>query len=279
MALWKWKLLTTAAISARFFPNRYRSRAYNRLQDLKKHGLIEQRCDERGIRHHWVLTRRGYGAVRSALPDLKEDGFKSEYPEHDALVTAFHLGDWLLGSPGGVRFFSEQQLRRLELREYPDWVPRTEVHRPDGYWGFSMGGAIVPVALEVELTRKSNQEYEDVGFFYDEQERVERVLWVVPTKAAADRIQANIIKAARARAHIHDFVILGQFRERCWDALIFQGPDQHQTVIELLSRLAGHPRKSNGTQPELSPARPVLDARKSYLKSRTKPLASPPLEA
>lgn len=278
LALWKWKLLTTAAISVRFFPSRDPSRAYNRLLALKGHGLIDQRSDERGINHHWTLTKSGYASIRSSLSDLKEDGFRTENPEHDAIVTAFHLGDWLLNPPDQVRFFSEQQLRRLELREYPEWVPKTENHRTDGYWGIPNNRSVTPIAIEVELARKSNREYEDIGYFYDEQEKVHRVLWVVLTKATADRIQANIDKAARRRARIHDFVILDDFRNQCWDALIFQGPDANHTVIGLLTRLAGLPNNSSANHARISAPPPVLDARKSYVKSNTTPLVSVPSE-
>ena len=43
--LWKWKVSTTAALSARFYPHKNLRRAYNRLLVLEKADLIQTRSD------------------------------------------------------------------------------------------------------------------------------------------------------------------------------------------------------------------------------------------
>lgn len=86
-----------------------------------------------------------------------EVGYKSENKEHDFWVTAIHLGDWLYQIPIGSALCSEQQLRRLHRDHYPEWVPKSTDHRPDGWWNINCGRPNNKslIALEVELSRKS----------------------------------------------------------------------------------------------------------------------------
>lgn len=265
--LWKWKLATTAAIAAKFFPNRSPTCSYNRLVRIKKYGLIEQRCNSKGEAFYWTLTKKGFAAIQSDIPLLQEEGFKSEHLDHDALVTAFHIGEWLLGSPEGALFFSEQQLRRIDSSEYPAWVPQSEQHRPDGYWGFSSNGPVIPIALEVELNRKSSDAYEDIGDFYSEQVKIHRVLWLVKSKAVASRIQADIERRSKTRTKIHNYVRIKDFRKNCWSAPIILGPEQQKTVSTLLYDLAGNPLRKPCERAVTSQASPLLDIKKSYIKS------------
>src|SRR5579885_720950 len=83
--LWTWKLAPSAVLAARFFPEASANRAYNRLNALERARYIHGRTDEHGQSHVWMLTKKGYTAVRDKLPPLKEEGFRSESIRHDLI--------------------------------------------------------------------------------------------------------------------------------------------------------------------------------------------------
>jgi len=175
--LWNWKFATTAMIHLKFFPGRGTTASYNRLLDLKNAGFIEIRTDFSGNNPVWTLLRRGFKSIRHSLPPLREEGFRSENLSHDRLVNAAHLGEWLVRIPEGVRLFTEQQLRRFNREYYPPWVPSYRSHRPDGYWKISYHGIEKTIALEVELSRKLNCEFESSAYFYRDETQIDQVLW------------------------------------------------------------------------------------------------------
>lgn len=269
--LWKWKLVSNAALtSKRFFPVTSQARAYNRLLDLKRVGLIEVRCDDKIQNFAWTVTQKGFKAIREFLPALREEGFRSEYFEHDFLVTAFHLGDWLIELPSNVRIFTEQELRRCVFDEYPSWVPETS-HRPDGYFGFAGDDKIMPVAIEIELNRKTPTAYEGIGEFYADTTSVFRVLWLVPSVTAAKRIHSKIREYLSVRSNIHNFILVSDFRDLGWQSPIIEGPEAGKTIRQFLDEI---PRRKGVESTWNSTAQLLLQSRKSYVKSKVSSLTA-----
>ena len=270
--LWKWKLVSNAALaSKRFFPNAGQVRAYNRLLDMRHADLIEFRYDGKLQNFAWTLSKKGFSAIREYLPELREEGFKSENFEHDLLVTMFHLGDWLIEHPNNLHVFTEQELRRLAFHEYPAWVPRTDLHRPDGYFGFTDGDKVISVAVEIEFNRKAPVAYEGVGEFYSDLPDVHRVIWLVPNIDSAKRIQKKIKESVPTRNNIHNFVLINDFRKQGWQSPIAIGPDANKNVRQFLStvpRRKGVESTWNATTPLL------LNTRRSYVKSAVKATSS-----
>lgn len=265
--LWKWKLATTATLAVRFFPKLNPVIAYNRLLRLKQGGFIESRCDERGQSFYWCLTQKGFAAIEDTLPHLRERGFKSEHLRHDALVTAMHLGDWIYGAPEGAFFFSEQQLRRHDPSDFPSWVSRSQVHRADGYWGLPQEGTTSACALEVELNRKPNEEYEKVAHFYGDSAQVIRVLWVVSSQLMAHAIHNSITRTPIDRNNIHNFALLSNFQSGCWGAPIILGPEQGKTIAAFLSSYFDKPHAAIMHSSCKCMMHPLLNARKRLIKT------------
>ncbi|MBI4403530.1 MAG: hypothetical protein HY537_05185 [Deltaproteobacteria bacterium] len=229
LSLWKWKLLSTAALTEMYFEHLAPCTAYKRLWSLKRGGLIQhvpvdwKKIDRRFL---WALTRKGFNSIREFLPKLRNDAFRSETIDHDHLVSAIHIGEWLKGIPAGCALFSEQQLRCLYRDQYPDWVPNVDIHRPDGYWRTLVNGKRATVALEVELTRKSGPDYRGIGLFYSKRDKLFRVIWVVKTIATATHIQKEIRIVDSENYLIHDFILLTHFLEESWGAKIVMGRDE-----------------------------------------------------
>lgn len=121
--LWRWKVLSTAALTEKFFPERSPITAYTRLWHLQDGNYIRLIPLSDGKRFVWGLDQKGLASIKNQLPDLREIGFKSENVEHDHLVSAIHIGEWLTTTTSDDYFFSEQELRRFHLDQYPEWVP------------------------------------------------------------------------------------------------------------------------------------------------------------
>lgn len=233
--LWRWKLSTTSALAARFFPACSLARAYNRLRDLERAGYLECVCDRTGKQFVWTLGKKGFGVVRGRLPALREEGYKSEFVDHDLLVTAVHLGEFLTGAENGVEVFTEQQLRRLHFDMFPAWAPRSDVHRADGYWKIPSATSDMVLALEVELSVKSRHDYELTADFYGRQAGISRVIWVVESATSAHFIDQALNHEASADAKKkHNFVLLDQVRKAGWQTPFVFGPECGKNLRSLL---------------------------------------------
>lgn len=126
-SLWCWRFLSTAALtSKRFFPDTGQVRGYHRLLELMHRGYIEREGRMPLEVCAWKLTKKGYMAIVNSLPPLRDTGFCSRECEHDFLLSAFHIGDWLIDIPGNVWRFSRQQIAHVKLDKFPSWVPKVD---------------------------------------------------------------------------------------------------------------------------------------------------------
>ena len=265
--LWRWKVVTTRALHAKFFSGCSLVGAYHRLNRLERAGIVKSVCDERAQNFHWTLSKKGFEAIRSFLPALREEGFASEHIRHDALVSAFHIGEWLIMRPDGVQLFSEQQLRHFASESLPSWIPNPEIHRPDGYWGIPAKKNTLPVAVEVELGQKASTFYQAIGDYYSEEQSVLRVMWLVELESQARSIQKQIAKLVSQRSDIHNFVSLDQFTQHGWSAKICSGPEFGKSIRETMHLLL----EQQGSQPTVNSSstlttQHLLDARKSQAR-------------
>ncbi len=232
--LWRWKLLSTAAITEALFRDLSPITAHVRLWHLKAGHFIQFVSEPGGTESLWSLAPKGFAAIQSALPELAEVGFKSENVRHDSLVTAIHLGEWLTRFPDGVKVFTEQELRRYHPDHYPEWVPKTTDRRPDGYWRIPRNGKWITVALEVEISLKRDRFYRQVAHFYDRHPEIDRVVWVTPTRNSAAAIEKLFQVEIGPRSTIHDFISLKDFERQGWQAPILVGAEAGRPLSFLL---------------------------------------------
>lgn len=237
LSLWRWKLLSTAALTELHFPALSSYTAYCNLRIMEQKNLVHL-IPVPGKKEKysmlWALTIKGFREIQICLPDLKEAGYKSESVRHDRLVSAIHIGEWLKGIPPNCELFSEQELRRLHVDQYPTWVPKVDFHRPDGYWLTKIGEQSAVIALEVELTRKSGFAYRGTGQFYSNRKNVFRVIWVVPTMGLATHIQKEIKAVIPEGYLVHNFILLSDFTQHGWNAKFILGEEQGFPMASLL---------------------------------------------
>lgn len=258
--LWKWKVSTTAALIKRFFPTCNGKTAYNRLLALRKAGMIQVRSDDGGQKFICALNQGGYDRIKNKIANIESDGFRSEHMGHDLLVGAFQLGNWLTITPPEVDFFTEQQLRRIAPKFYPPWVPNSSTHRPDGYTRITAGGQQTTIAIEVELSHKTDADYLRIAEHYELFRTIAKVLWLVPRKSTAYTLHEKMKNATKQRANPHNFVQFQDFQERGWNCKVLVGPDTGKTLSEFYSEI----RQNSGERPpDASLAHLLLDLRKS----------------
>ncbi|NBT58099.1 hypothetical protein EBT16_04880 [bacterium] len=233
--LWKWKVFTTAGLAVKFFDGSA-NWAYNRLLKLRKAGYVDNCYLSMKHRHRvWMLNKKGFELIRSELPELQNEGFRSEAIQHDLYAAAIHLGDWLIESPKGVELITEQELRNNFHSNLPKWVPELTRHRPDGLWYLPDQNGNVVFALEVELNLKSKAEYGPVIRFYRDVEEIRRIVWLVKKRSHIDSLTERFKEIAPEKYKCHEFILLEHFVKVGWEAPIIQGLEQGRTLRNLLS--------------------------------------------
>lgn len=249
--LWRVKVASTSALFLRF-EDEFKWKpfaAYERLLLLKKKNCIETRSDRSGTFRIWTLTTKGFEAIRHLLLPLKEEGFGSESVMHDLHVLAAHYGEWITkGLAPDVLFATEQELRRIDDADLPMWAQPLQAHKPDGVWYFLETKEKMLYALEVELSRKRQNEYKTLGAFYSEETSITSVLWIVQSKGHAGSIMAAFESATSSYRNIHNFVLLDDFRKFGWASEIVFGPNAKMSIHNFLEK-ARHNQGTTTTQP------------------------------
>lgn len=235
--LWRWKYVSTKALSTVFFNGKSHLRGYSRLRELKNAGFINTEfvrkdCEDKA----WCLSTKGYKKIEEYLPELENPGFRAENPHHDFLVSCVHIGNWLLGSPDGCSLFSEQQMRRYNPDLYPDWVPECDYYRPDGYWYIEHEDEPKVITLEVELTQKTQRRYEKVADFYKLHPEVTSGIWVVPNKPSAKRLLNSLCNENPKGIHQHQFLLVKDILRSNWDSPIVLGSFQGCSLKEFIAK-------------------------------------------
>lgn len=258
--LWKWKVATTSMISTKFYGQSLGELAYRRLFKLKKGGFVTLATTRDGAHHFWVLDEEGFAVIKSSLPPLIAEGYRSENLKHDILVVAAHLGDWLTVNSPDVATWSEQELRRVDPQSYPDGINKYAVHRPDGYWLIRNGDTVRAIALEMELTQKQSDAYADIICYYLDDENAEQVVWIVKTRATMKIIQRRIKDVIHDGHNIHSFIMLDDFLLSRWQTKVVSGKDTGKKLSELLCSKPSQPLQNREGEP-------FFDTRKKPMKS------------
>ncbi len=241
MFLWKWKVATTTAIAARFFPGIKTTSVHRRLLELKGGGYVTTLTSHTGYGHVWTLTKKGFEAIRELLPELHKVGFQPESIGQDLITMTAMMGDWLPKLPDGVELYSEQLLKRVHHNQFPMWVPQSDLHFASGYWRLPKLTADHSVALQVERCERGRNYFELVADFYEGYHFVANVIWLVPFSGTTSRIEKGVeeyLKSARTK---HLFLPIEEFTKVGWQAKFRSGQYKDQTLSDFLSARAAPP--------------------------------------
>lgn len=222
--LWKWKLASNQAIAKKFFPEVQLASVSTRLRQLVEVGylaevMVEKRC------YVYGLGKKGYEYIHLHFTVETHGGYRSEYPYHDYITTAFHLGEWLTHQPAEeeAEIYSEQQLRSVPDELWPEWIPRSPFHRPDGYSLMISESKTKIYAFEAEISLKSKAGYERAMYFYKTKNEIDNVFWLVSTEGLLRSIKNIFQKYDVQDDHKHCFLLKKDFLELGWDAKFVAG--------------------------------------------------------
>ena len=218
--IWRWKIASTASVHEAMNRPASPYSTYKILDRLERNHLVECRFNMGERFYVWQLTELGFREIKQYLGELKEDGFLSENHRHDRFVQAFQFGEWTTFQFPSVTFFTEQEMRRRETFQYPEWVPQTSEHRADGYTRIEGEKRTWTFAIEVELSAKNVQKYENVLRFYRSARVVDQVLWLVESTAVRETILRAKSCIRDDSSNFHVFVDLADFEKNGWDAVI-----------------------------------------------------------
>jgi hypothetical protein len=246
--LWKWKLAPTATLHAIAGENRSSYGTYQALMRLEILKYVKSQVNARHRFQYWELTKVGFQSIRESLGELKEVGFRSENPFHDLNVLAFQFGNWAAHPGARVKHFTEQELRRLSVDDYPDWIPRLFGRRSDGYTQIeSTSGQKRVLAFEVELSAKSVSAYESILTDYRADRKIYRIFWLIGSAL----VKSQILKAKDKRQFEEDgfflFVDQAEYFQKGWNAPIFNSRSEN------LGSMADFMWGIYGERPSISP--------------------------
>lgn len=269
--LWKWKVVSTRALAQKFFPGVQAFSAYRRLLFLESDGYVGSYVVRGRFHEAWILKEKGFKYILPHLGDLQSQGFKSANYPHDFLATALHLGDWLTHQPDNSQTYSEQQLRCYPSDLWPFWIPRSTLHRPDGYSAYQSSVKRIVVAFEAEISPKAKKRYESVVTFYDNQPAIDYVFWLVDSKNTLNALKRNFEKLQIREWSKHQFILLSDFMKNGWMAPFAEGKLQGRNLSDFLN----HKTATISSQSHLSCGTlALLDSRRRPINSTACPSGS-----
>ena len=238
--IWKWKLASTASIHEAINKMQSPYGTYKILEKLERSDYICSQFDIIDRFNVWQMTSKGFLALLPRMKPLIEEGYLSENHYHDRLVQAFHLGEWCSYNFPQVELWSEQDMRRHDPADYPDWVPGSRDHRPDGYTRLKFLEKNVALAFEVELSCKRPALYEKILDYYKHARNIYRVYWLVKNQETKDVILRARACINEESSNYHLFVDLDDYLKNGWDAVVTnERSEKVKTFRENMQGLSG----------------------------------------
>ncbi len=238
--LWRWKIASTTSIHEAINKISSKYSTYKILDKLERSGFIGSYFDYEERFYVWQLTSKGFTVIRKKFDELAEEGFLSENPNHDRLVQAFHLGEWVTYHSPNIIFWTEQEMRRFDVADYPEWVPRSKEHRPDGYTRVVGANKAYTFAFEVELSTKRISKYETTMQFYKHAKQIDRVYWLVDQSYTREQILKAKACVNDESFNYHVFIELEDFKKNGWDVMITnERSEKVHTIRENMQEICG----------------------------------------
>lgn len=238
--IWRHRVVTFEALRTFFYPDLCKKKAHRRLLRLKHGEFVKSGKMDGTRRLVWCLDIRGFKyLVANFLPELKTKTYRPQSPYHDLMVAGALLGPWRLSPPSGVTIITEQELVATEQEILPYELRKKMEHRPDGLWVMGTENEKTAVALEVELSGKTSDRYEQICSFYTGNLFFKYVVWIVADKTLGRRIFYSSRKSGIPREDLHLFIEKQDFIERGWDCTILNESMNGISLANLLNTEAG----------------------------------------
>lgn len=222
--LWKYRVATFGTLKAIYFPARSPKSAYDRCRKMEAGQFVAIEKIPGQKERVFRLDRRGFQYLQAnVLPNLKTKYYKPQSHFHDLVASAALIGDWLYSPQSNVRIVSEQEIKSVDIPEISKAFPNGLSHDPDGIWIFRAGKSSRVIALEVEVSGKTDRRYEEVCAFYSSDTFFEHVFWIVKSREHGNQILECSQRHGIPREGVHLMVLLEDFKMNLWDSVIRNG--------------------------------------------------------
>lgn len=245
--IWRWKVVGVPVIAGQFSDRCSHKGVYNRVSALVREKNLKYIYMNDFNGFALTLTKKGFTRIKDDIGNLDNEGYKSEATVHDFIVSAFHYGLFKIHSSFFAEALTENELRNTSPQSYPPPIPKTKVHRPDGYLLAGVTPTSSVIAIEVEWSKKEASRYEQLAEFYSKYTNVFGV-WVAKTETIA----VNILTALNAnpvlRGKRHLVFTWKDLLENDWNANSINGGSGGKTLAGLVpsnyGKIAGKPQES-----------------------------------
>ncbi|POB14799.1 hypothetical protein [Halobacteriovorax sp. DA5] len=182
------KASRTDQIGRDAYPHLGRWALYKRLQRLEQTGLIQgQISASSNYKKVFSITRKAFKRYLSST-DVKRKELKSDAIKHDTgLVDIRHA---FLRVERVSKFIPENSLQTWPSTYFGEEITPFIECGSDGVIEVTIGDRSVFLAVEYELSLKSNVRYQDLVAKYYSKGQVPRVLYIVETQTDLDKIMS-----------------------------------------------------------------------------------------
>lgn len=233
--LWRWKISSTAIIQLMLFPQSKPRSTYNKLNRLRKAGFLNLYFLLGGELKLWGINKKAFKEIEIELPVVESKFLRSESPYHDFQTHLVHLGLFKTLSNHNLTIHTEQELRSLNKEELNPLI-RSMAHRPDGYLVFNKENV---VSIEIELSKKSDVQYQEIGTEYGSNESIKSVIWFVKSLSLARLAHTDLKRGGFVGEFKHSFVFLQDFLEKSFESIIFGGKFKGKSLKTLIESVGG----------------------------------------
>jgi len=232
--VWKHKVAGLALIALQFSDIAKPNAVYRRVSKLIATGYLKylHLPDLNGFAVS--LTRKGFKRIEDEVDCDKKANYRSNSPTHDFIVSVFIVGLEKLYSPYFSSIYSENELICSSKEWYPGGVPKTEVHRPDGYLLIGDNSTSSVIAVEVEWSRKNKTRYDLLAEFYANRDKV-CGFWIAATRSIGTNIANALAKYPKLRNR-HIIFVWEDILKDDWDAACFNGVPSELTIANFLQQ-------------------------------------------
>jgi hypothetical protein len=239
--LWRHRVATFRTLYTLFYKNIQMRTCYNRLDKLRRQGLILTRGVDGNQNRYWGLDKRGMAYLVQAKGEIfKTMGFAPQSLNHDHFVSCVLLGDWFAKLPRGVTIITEQELLSLDLTGVAPGLQNDKGRRPDGLWRFEIGPEKKFLALEVELHTKSDTDYVEIIKSYDNHYGIQKIIWVAEGPNLIRRIFNLVQTHSTLKPRDHLFLLASEVRKDLWQTKFKNSELTAMTLAEYLSGFLTH---------------------------------------
>lgn len=239
--LWRHRIATFQGLKTVLYPELSNEQAYYRLRRLRRGQYVRVEGTDGPRKRVWCLDQRGFKFLVStcSLPELKSKTYRPQRAYHDLMVSAALLGHWAVKQPNNVKLLSEQEMIASDPIDLPKELRKEREHQPDGIWIFNRDGGSKAIALEVELSGKSAERYEQICSFYTSQIFFEHVVWIVEVKSLAQKILECSRRFGIPREGVHLFILQESFETQGWESKFLNESMGTRSLADILIEMAG----------------------------------------